>query len=64
MREKREAKKAKEKNHTQKFFETKMAFNNSLPSPPIFSSENFHFWAAKMRGYLKAQSMWNTFEDG
>jgi len=64
VREKREAEKANEKNHTQKSFETKMASNNSLPSPPIFSSENFHLWAAKMRSYLRAQRMWNAGEDG
>ncbi|XP_045795365.1 uncharacterized protein LOC123889897 [Trifolium pratense] len=42
-----------------------MASNNSsLPPPPMFVGENYHLWAAKMKTYLRAQSLWDVVENG
>nr|KYP37305.1 hypothetical protein KK1_041507 [Cajanus cajan] len=32
--------------------------NNSLPLPPIFVGENYHLGMAKMRIYVRVQSLW------
>ena len=31
--------------------------------PPIFTGENYHIWAIKMKAYLKAQSLWDVVEN-
>lgn len=42
-----------------------MASNNfSLPPPPMFVGENYNLWAAKMKSYLKAHSLWKVVLDG
>ncbi|KAF3634175.1 hypothetical protein FXO38_25261 [Capsicum annuum] len=42
-----------------------MASNNfSIPSPPIFSGENYPVWAIKMRTYLRAYDLWQVVEVG
>ncbi|KAM3308753.1 hypothetical protein P3S67_010497 [Capsicum chacoense] len=42
-----------------------MASNNFLiPSPPIFSGENYSIWALKMRTYLRAYDLWEVVEVG
>ncbi|KAF3637587.1 hypothetical protein FXO37_24840 [Capsicum annuum] len=42
-----------------------MASNNfSIPSPPIFSGENYPIWAIKMRTYLQAYDLWQVVEVG
>nr|KYP36444.1 Retrovirus-related Pol polyprotein from transposon TNT 1-94 [Cajanus cajan] len=38
--------------------------SNSLPPPPVFAGENYDLWAAKMRTYLRAQSLWEVVENG
>jgi len=44
---------------------TKMTSDSSsLPAPPIFAGGNFHLRAAKMMTYLRAQSLWDTMENG
>lgn len=42
-----------------------MASNSeSLPPPPVLAREHYDMWAAKMRTYLRAQSLWETVENG
>ncbi|KAM3234489.1 hypothetical protein P3L10_019849 [Capsicum annuum] len=42
-----------------------MASNNfSIPSPPIFSGENYPIWATKMRTYLRAYDLRKVVEVG
>ncbi|XP_020214488.1 uncharacterized protein LOC109798576 [Cajanus cajan] len=38
--------------------------SSSLPPPPVFAGENYDLWAAKMRTYLRAQSLWEVVENG
>nr|KYP49369.1 Retrovirus-related Pol polyprotein from transposon TNT 1-94 [Cajanus cajan] len=38
--------------------------SNSLPPPPVFAGENYDLWVAKMRTYLRAQSLWEVVENG
>ncbi|XP_022717694.1 uncharacterized protein LOC111276161 [Durio zibethinus] len=37
--------------------------NCSLPSPPIFSGENYQIWAVKMKTYLSAFDLWKVVEN-
>ena len=43
---------------------TMASSSSSLPPPPIFSGENYHIWAAKMKTYLRAQCLWELVESG
>ncbi|XP_022887542.1 uncharacterized protein LOC111403317 [Olea europaea var. sylvestris] len=36
----------------------------SAPLPSIFTRENYDFWAAKMKAYLKAYDLWEITETG
>ncbi|KAF3656077.1 hypothetical protein FXO37_15627 [Capsicum annuum] len=38
--------------------------NFQIPSPPIFSGENYPIWALKMRTYLRAYDLWEVVEVG
>lgn len=38
--------------------------NFSIPSPPIFSEENYPIWTVKMRTYLRAYDLWEVVEVG
>ena len=38
--------------------------SSSLPPPPVFAGENYDLWAAKMKTYLRAQSLWEVVENG
>ncbi|KAK6161466.1 hypothetical protein DH2020_004847 [Rehmannia glutinosa] len=42
-----------------------MASNNfSIPTPPIFTGENYPIWAVKMKTYLRAFDLWEIVETG
>ncbi|XP_022867940.1 uncharacterized protein LOC111387601 [Olea europaea var. sylvestris] len=36
----------------------------SAPLPSVFTGENYDFWAAKMKAYLKAYDLWEITETG
>ncbi|XP_047262146.1 uncharacterized protein LOC124898601 [Capsicum annuum] len=38
--------------------------NQQTTGPPIFSGENYHFWAIKMKAYLKVLNLWDIVERG
>ena len=33
--------------------------SNNSAAIPVFSRENYHIWAVKMKFYLKSQELWN-----
>ncbi|XP_055822628.1 uncharacterized protein LOC129891331 [Solanum dulcamara] len=38
--------------------------NQPTMGPPIFSGDNYHIWAIKMKAYLKALNLWDVIERG
>ena len=36
------------------------ASSNQASAIPLFSGENYHIWAVKMRFYLRSQGLWNV----
>ncbi|XP_055814687.1 uncharacterized protein LOC129884413 [Solanum dulcamara] len=38
--------------------------NQPTTGPPIFSGDNYHIWAIKMKAYLKALNLWDVIERG
>ena len=32
---------------------------NNVAAIPVFSGENYHIWAVKMKFYLRSQGLWN-----
>lgn len=42
-----------------------MSFSNvSFPVPPIFSSENFDFWAVNLTTFFRAHDLWDVVDAG
>ncbi|XP_047253740.1 uncharacterized protein LOC124887864 [Capsicum annuum] len=38
--------------------------NQPTIGPPVFSGENYHIWAIKVKAYLKALNLWNVVKRG
>lgn len=36
----------------------------TTPLPLVFTGENYNFWSAKMKAYLKAYDLWEITESG
>ena len=40
-----------------------MSSSGLLPPPPVFAGENYGLWYAKMKTYLRAQSLWEIVKN-